>query len=103
VFKDVCQRGCADRATIWSDPTYSERQQFQTLLASPPIAISPVALRRRSATSPALWLLPLMEILVMRAMLESLQGLMLWQLSAKHNLGSFSELWRVVPPSIKSA
>jgi hypothetical protein len=38
ILKDVCQRGHADRAAIWSDLTYSERQQFQELLASPPIA-----------------------------------------------------------------
>ena len=38
VLKDVCQRGYADQATILSDLTSLERQQFQELLAPPLIA-----------------------------------------------------------------
>jgi hypothetical protein len=32
ILKDVCQRGYADRAAIWRDLTYTEKQQFQELL-----------------------------------------------------------------------
>ena len=38
VLKEVCQNGYTDRVAIWADLTYSERQQFQTLLAPPLIA-----------------------------------------------------------------
>jgi hypothetical protein len=38
VVAEVCQNGYADRATIWRDLTATEQQQFQTLLAPPPLA-----------------------------------------------------------------
>jgi hypothetical protein len=34
----VCDPGYADRAAIWADLTLIEQQQFQTLLAPPPLA-----------------------------------------------------------------
>ena len=37
VLKEVCQNGYADRTQIWADLTPIERQQFQSLLAPPPI------------------------------------------------------------------
>jgi hypothetical protein len=37
ILKDVCQRGYADRAAIWSELTDIERQQFQELLGPPPL------------------------------------------------------------------
>ena len=37
VLKDCYQRGHADRAKIWADLTQTEQQQFQELLAPPPI------------------------------------------------------------------
>jgi|GEM_PF-912069 len=38
ILKDVCDPGYADRAAIWADLTPIEQQQFQTLLAPPPLA-----------------------------------------------------------------
>jgi hypothetical protein len=38
VLVEVCQNGYADRAAIWRDLTATEQQQFQTLLAPPPLA-----------------------------------------------------------------
>ena len=38
VVAEVCQKGYADRTKIWAELTPIEQQQFQTLLASPPIA-----------------------------------------------------------------
>lgn len=38
VLADVCQRGHADRSQIWAELTPIERQQFQELLAPPPLA-----------------------------------------------------------------
>lgn len=38
ILKEVCQNGHAERAEIWSELTPIERQQFQELLAPPPIA-----------------------------------------------------------------
>jgi len=38
VLKEVCQRGYADRTKIWAELTLIEQQQFQSLLAPPPLA-----------------------------------------------------------------
>ena len=38
ILKDCCQRGYVDRAGIWAALTETEQQQFQELLAPPPIA-----------------------------------------------------------------
>ena len=37
VLAEVCQKGYADRAAIWSDLTETEKQQFQKLLGPPPL------------------------------------------------------------------
>ena len=38
ILKDCCQRGYTDRTKIWADLTQTEQQQFQELLALPPVA-----------------------------------------------------------------
>ena len=38
VLADVCQRGYVDRAGIWAALSETEQQQFQELLALPPVA-----------------------------------------------------------------
>lgn len=38
VVKEVCQNGYADRVAIWAELTPIEQQQFQALLAPPPLA-----------------------------------------------------------------
>ena len=37
MLKDCYQRGYVDRVAIWADLTQTEQQQFQELLAPPPI------------------------------------------------------------------
>ena len=37
VLKEVCQNGYAERTKIWSELSPMEQQQFQSLLAPPPI------------------------------------------------------------------
>jgi len=38
VLAEVCNSGYADRAAIWAELTPIEQQQFQSLLAPPPLA-----------------------------------------------------------------
>lgn len=38
ILKEVCENGHADRTQIWAELTPIEQQQFQTLLAPPPLA-----------------------------------------------------------------